>query len=775
MAQKNLVIVESPAKVKKIEGFLGPNYKVKSCRGHFRDLNPKGFGINIEEGFLPEYIIIQDKEDLIEKLRKDAKRADIVWLASDEDREGEAISWHLYESLGLTPEKTRRIVFHEITKEALLHAIEHPRMINQDLVDAQQARRVLDRIVGYELSPILWKRIKPSISAGRVQSVAVKLIVEREREIQHFTSTASFRITAHFILPDGHTFQATLAHNLPDKAGAEAFLMKCKGATFTIGKVEKRSVTKHPAAPFITSTLQQEAARKLGFSVSQTMSLAQRLYEAGHITYMRTDSVTLSSLAVGAAQSTITSLYGEKYAKSRQYKTKSKGAQEAHEAIRPTYIANTEIEGTAQEKRLYNLIWKRTVASQMASAELERTTATIEISTAPDQHFVAMGEMIKFDGFLQLYLESSDEDHTDEELSLLPSLVQGTHVDASTITATERFTRRPARFDEASLVRKLEELGIGRPSTYATTIQTIQYRDYVLKGNKEGTARDFTTLTFKKGSISEEIHSETVGADKSKLYPTDMGIVVTDFLQEAFPTIMDYDFTAKEEQEFDEIAMGKKQWSKTISAFYDRFHPIVENELTKKRTQKVGERILGEDPKSGRPVSAKISRFGPVVMIGKQGDEEKPLFASIPKEKSMETITFEEAMELFTLPRTIGTYEGDELVANVGRYGPYIRRGKAFTSIPPQYDPLKITLEEAIAVLQAEAAKGSGKTVINSFGEDDELIEILDGRYGPYIKHKGNNFRIPKGTDAKAITEEECRTIIANTDTTKKRAPRRKK
>ena len=669
--QKNLVIVESPAKAKTIEKFLGKDYKVMSSYGHIRDLKTKEFSIDIEHDYAPQYVIPADKKKLVSELKSEAKSAEQVWLASDEDREGEAISWHLYEVLGLKPENTKRIVFHEITKNAILHAIETPRDININLVNAQQARRVLDRIVGFELSPILWRKVKPALSAGRVQSVAVRLIVEREREINEFVSEAAFRVIANFILPDGTTvLKAELNRRLKDKKEVEAFLESCKNASFTIDDITTKPVKKSPAPPFTTSTLQQEAARKLGFTVAQTMMVAQRLYESGQITYMRTDSVNLSDLALAACKSTVISLMGERYVKTRQFATKTKGAQEAHEAIRPTDMSNETIAGTSQEQRLYELIWKRTVASQMAEAELEKTTATISISNS-EETFVAIGEVVIFDGYLRVYKESYDDDNEQEDESrLLPPLSKGQSLESKEISATQRFSMCPPRYTEASLVRKLEELGIGRPSTYAPTISTVQQRGYVVKGNSEGVKRPYEILKLKGNKITETVKTETTGNEKSKLLPTDVGIVVNDFLMSFFPEIMDYNFTASVEKEFDEVAEGEKEWTSVMKNFYDGFHPLVDKTMNAKSEHKVGERILGNDPVSGKPVSVKIGRFGPVIQIGIADDEEKPRFAHLPKGLSIETITLEEALDSFKLPKTLGEYEDKTVTVGVGRFGP---------------------------------------------------------------------------------------------------------
>ena len=763
--QKNLVIVESPAKAKTIEKFLGKDYKVMSSYGHIRDLKTKEFSIDIEHDYAPQYVIPADKKKLVSELKSEAKSAEQVWLASDEDREGEAISWHLYEVLGLKPENTKRIVFHEITKNAILHAIETPRDININLVNAQQARRVLDRIVGFELSPILWRKVKPALSAGRVQSVAVRLIVEREREINEFVSEAAFRVIANFILPDGTTvLKAELNRRLKDKKEVEAFLESCKNASFTIDDITTKPVKKSPAPPFTTSTLQQEAARKLGYSVSQTMMIAQRLYESGLITYMRTDSVNLSDLALGTAKEAIFETYGEKYYKFRQYHTKSKGAQEAHEAIRPTYISNVEAGSSSQEKKLYELIRKRTIACQMADAELERTTISVGIS-GQTERFVAVGEVISFEGFLQVYMESNDDDtEKEQENGLLPPVKLHETLSLKDIVATERFTQRPPRYTEASLVRRLEELGIGRPSTYAPTIQTIQNREYVVKGDKEGVERAYTVVSLSKGKIEEAEKTESVGADRNKLMPTDIGTVVNDFLMEYFPDVLDYNFTASVEKEFDSVAEGELVWTKAIDKFYKIFHPIVEATAAVKTEHKVGERELGIDPKSGNPVFVKIGRYGPVVQIGAAHADDKeapkPQFASLMKGQSIDTITLEEALKLFDLPRTVGEYEGKVMVAAVGRFGPFIRHDGKFVSIPKDLNPLTITAEEAIALIEGKRVKDEQR-FIKKFEEDPEM-EILKGRFGPYISYQKANYRIPKTvTDPTVLTLEDCKKIIA--------------
>ncbi len=760
--QKKLVIVESPAKAKTIEKFLGKDFKVLSSYGHIRDLKKKEFSIDVDKNFKPAYEIPADKKALVNTLKAEAKEAETVWLASDEDREGEAIAWHLYEVLKLKPENTKRIVFHEITKGAILKAIEQPRDIDLNLVNAQQARRILDRIVGFELSPVLWRKVKPSLSAGRVQSVAVRLIVEREREIHAFKSEAAYRVIAVFLVPDTDgklvEMKAELSRRIKTKEEAKAFLNACQGATFTIEDITTRPVKKTPPAPFTTSTLQQEAARKLGYTVAQTMMIAQRLYESGFITYMRTDSVNLSEYATASSKDAIIHMMGERYVHPRHFETKTKGAQEAHEAIRPTYMENQSIDGTAQEKKLYDLIWKRTIASQMADAELEKTTATISISKSGEV-FTAVGEVIKFDGFLRVYRESyDDESEQEDESRLLPPLKKGQKLEYGPIVATERFTQRPPRYTEASLVRKLEELGIGRPSTYAPTISTIQQREYVEKGNKDGEERTFNVLTLKDSQIKDEDHSEITGAEKSKLFPTDTGTVVNDFLTEYFPDILDYNFTASVEKEFDEIAEGEVQWTSIMKTFYDQFHPSVEKTLSIKTEHKVGERILGEEPGTGKTVSVKIGRFGPVVQIGTVDDEEKPRFAQMKKGQSMETITLEEALELFKLPRTIGEYEGKTVSVGIGRFGPYIQHNKVYVSLPKTLDPMKVTLEEAEQLILEKRAKEAERH-IKKFDEEPDM-EILNGRYGPYIAYKGNNYKIPKDIVPQDLSLKSCLELV---------------
>ena len=766
---KNLVIVESPAKAKTIEKFLGKDFEVLSSYGHIRDLKKKDFSVDIEHNYKPIYEIPADKKKLVETLKQEADKADMVWLASDEDREGEAIAWHLFEVLKLKPEKTKRIVFHEITKDAILHAIENPRDIDLNRVDAQQARRVLDRIVGFELSPVLWKKVKPALSAGRVQSVAVRLIVEREREISAFKPEAAYRVIGEFLLPGGELLKAELSQRLKTEDEAKALLEACKTARFSIGDVTVKPAKKSPAAPFTTSTLQQEAARKLGFSVAQTMMVAQRLYEAGHITYMRTDSVNLSSLAINTTKDEIVKTLGERYLHIRNYHTHTKGAQEAHEAIRPTYISHHEINASSQEKRLYELIWKRTIASQMNDAELEKTTVTIAVS-GRKEHFVAVGEVLKFDGFLKVYMESTDDEGDAEgNDKMLPALAKGDVLALSSVTATERFSQAPARYTEASLVRKLEELGIGRPSTYAPTISTIQQREYVEKGDRKGTERKYRMLTLHDGKIESGEKTELTGADKGKLLPTDIGVVVNDFLTEYFPDILNYNFTANVEQQFDDIAEGKTVWNDEIDHFYKLFHPVVESALALRLEHKVGERVLGTEPKSGRPVSVKIGRFGPLVQIGTPEDTEKPLFASLLKGQSMSTITLEEALKLFDLPRTLGDFEGKTVVVGIGRFGPYIRHDGKYVSLPKEFTPQGVSLEDAIILIQQKREQESQR-LIKKFDEDDEL-ELLNGRFGPYIAYKKKNYKLPKGSEPALLTFADCMKIVEDAD----KAPAKKK
>ena len=777
--QDNLVIVESPAKAKTIEKFLGSDFKVMSSYGHIRDLKKKELSID-KDTLEPDYVIPKDKEELVRKLKDSAKKASKVWLASDEDREGEAISWHLCEVLGLDEASTNRIVFHEITKPAILAAIEHPRHLDMNLVNAQQARRVLDRIVGFKLSPVLWRKVKPALSAGRVQSVAVRLIVEREREIQKFHSEPYYRINAIFAITNADGSQqevkAELDRRFLTHDEATAFLEKCKTADFAVETVNKKPLKRMPAPPFTTSTLQQEAARKLGFSVSQTMMVAQRLYESGLITYMRTDSVNLSSLCIGAAKEEIAKLYGPEYSAPRNFHTHSKGAQEAHEAIRPTYMANTTVEGTAQERRLYDLIWKRTAASQMAEAQIEKTTVGISISQA-DEHFVASGEMIKFDGFLKVYRESTDDEletPADELAHTLPALKEGDRLTRREITSTERYSQGPARYTEASLVHKLEELGIGRPSTYAPTISTIQQREYVQKGDKKGEERPYVIDTLKGLVITPTRKVELTGNEKGKLLPTDIGIVVNDFLMQNFPAIMDYNFTAKVEQQFDQIADGKEEWTDMMRHFDREFEPTVEKVMNARSEHKAGERRLGDDPQTGHPVFVKIGRYGPVVQIGTADDKEKPRFAQLPADKSIETITLDEALELFKLPRTVGDFEGKTVTIGAGRFGPYVLHDKKYVSIPKGEDPMAITLERAVELIEAKRSAEEQRH-LKQFAEDAKL-EVLNGRYGPYIAYDGKNYRIPRELHPKAaqLTYDECMDIVNNPPAPKKRAAKKK-
>jgi DNA topoisomerase-1 len=754
---KNLVIVESPAKAKTIEGFLGKGYTVRSSFGHIRDLEDKDLSVDVANGYRPNYVVPADKKKLVDELKKISNEADLVWLASDEDREGEAISWHLFETLGLKEENTRRIVFHEITKGAITRAIENPRQIDRNLVNAQQARRVLDRLVGYELSPILWKKVKPSLSAGRVQSVAVRLIVEREREVDSFKATSQFRVVA-ILTPQkgGRAFKAELPQRFATESEATEFLRSCIGAEFSVNDIQTRPSKRTPAPPFTTSTLQQEASRKLSMSVARTMKLAQDLYEQGKITYMRTDSVNLSELALNTAREAIIALYGEKYSQTRQYTSKAKGAQEAHEAIRPTYMNVQEIEGTPAHQKLYELIWKRTLASQMSDALIEKTTADITISSN-GAVLQANGEVIRFEGFLKVYTEGKDDEENEEGGSQLPAMTVGERLGLERIDATERFSQAPYRYTEASLVRKLEELGIGRPSTYAPTISTIINRNYVVKEDKTGTERSFRTVALKDGKLSHETKKETVGTEKSKLFPTDIGGVVTDFLVANFSDILDYNFTAQVEKEFDEIAQGKLEWVGMIDSFYKPFHSNAENTL--KTSEKVkGERLLGKDPASGRNLYARIGRFGPMIQIGDVEEEAKPLFASMRKDQRIETITIDEALDLFKLPREIGIHEGEKLVVNVGRFGPYVKFGKEFVSIG-KVDPMTITLEEAVGLIISNKERKE-KLVIHEFQDGSELIRVLQGRFGPYIASNGNNYKIPKGTEPGGLTLEDCRKLM---------------
>ena len=771
--QKNLVIVESPAKAKTIEKFLGKEYKVMSSFGHIRDLKKKDFSIDIDT-FAPTYEIPTDKKKVVEDLRKAAAQAETVWLASDEDREGEAISWHLFEVLELKAENTKRIVFHEITKDAITAAIQTPRNIDINLVNAQQARRVLDRIVGFKLSPVLWKKVKPSLSAGRVQSVAVRLIVEREREIQAFLPEAAYRVVATFMVPDADgnmtEMKAELGTRFKTKEEAEAFLQSCKTATFTIEEVQTKPGTKSPAAPFTTSTLQQEAARKLGFSVSQTMTIAQRLYESGQITYMRTDSTNLSGLCLGASKKLIIESMGEQYHQMRNFKTKAKGAQEAHEAIRPTYMDRQSIDAPSAERRLYELIWKRTIASQMAEAQFEKTTATISVSNSP-YTFTATGEVLMFDGFLRVYRASADEENEGQK-SLLPPLQCDQQLQYSEIQATERYTQRPNRYNEGSLVKKLEELGIGRPSTYAPTISTIQNRDYVVKEDSASQERTINVIKMKNGKMTDKMMHETYGSEKASLKPTDIGTVVNDFLIQYFPQVLDYNFTASIEKEFDEVAEGEKPWNGVIATFYKDFSPLIDKTMNEKQERKVGERVLGIDPQSGRQVSVKIGRFGPVVQIGTASETEKPRFAQLQKGQSIDSITLDEALNLFALPRTLGEWEGVPVVVNVGRFGPYVQVGKEFVSLPATLDPLSVSLDEAIELVQ-QKRQFEQKRQIKTFDENPD-VEILNGRYGPYIAMGGKNYKIPTGIDPASLDLAACLEIIEKA-AEKPATPRRRK
>ena len=778
--QENLVIVESPAKAKTIEKFLGSDFKVMSSYGHIRDLKKKELSID-KDTLQPDYVIPKDKEELVKKLKESAKKAHKVWLASDEDREGEAISWHLCEVLGLDEASTNRIVFHEITKPAILAAIARPRHLDMNLVNAQQARRVLDRIVGFKLSPVLWRKVKPALSAGRVQSVAVRLIVEREREIQQFNSEPYYRINAIFAITNANGSQsevkAELDKRFDNHDDAIAFLNQCKDSEFTVDSVTKKPLKRMPAPPFTTSTLQQEAARKLGFSVSQTMMVAQHLYENGLITYVRTDSVNLSKLCLGAAKEEIVKLYGEEYSSTRNFHTHSKGAQEAHEAIRPTYMSNTSIDGTSQERRLYDLIWKRTAASQMAEAQIEKTTVAIAMTGNSEQHFIANGEVVKFDGFLKVYRESTDDEQNepkDEFAHNLPVIKEGDKLTRREITSTERYSQGPTRYTEASLVHKLEELGIGRPSTYAPTISTIQQRDYVQKGDKKGEERPYIIDTLRGIKITPTRKVELTGNEKGKLLPTDIGIVVNDFLMDNFPVIMDYNFTAKVEQEFDQIADGKEEWTDMMRSFDKEFEPTVDKVMNARSEHKAGERKLGDDPKTGHPVFVKIGRYGPVVQIGTADDDEKPRFAQLPADKSMETITLDEALELFKLPRTVGEFEGKNVTIGAGRFGPYVLHDKKYVSIPKDEDPLTLTLERAIELIESKR-KAEEERHLKKFDEDPKL-EVLNGRYGPYIVYDGKNYRIPRDLHPKAaeLSYEQCMDIVNNPPAPKKRGAAKK-
>ncbi len=762
---KNLVIVESPAKAKTIEGFLGKDFIVKSSFGHIRDLSKKGLGVDIENDFEPRYEVSADKQKLIAELKKLAKDAEVVWLASDEDREGEAISWHLKETLALNDAKTKRIVFHEITKNAITNAINNPRTIDKNLVDAQQARRVLDRLVGFEISPVLWKKVKPALSAGRVQSVAVRLIVERESEIKNFQTTYNYRVSAVFTIIDDQNSQsihAELSRRLPSREEAQAFLERCIGAKYQVSDVETRPAKKSPAPPFTTSTLQQEASRKLGMSVARTMLLAQKLYESGKITYMRTDSVNLSDLALNMAKKEISEQYGDKYVKIRNYKTKAKGAQEAHEAIRPTDLSKQKVSSDASEQRLYDLIRKRTIASQMADAELERTNVNIAISNASgifDERFIARGEVIKFDGFLKVYLESTDEENSEEDEALLPQIKTGDHLQLIEMDATQKFSQQPPRYTEASLVKKLEELGIGRPSTYSPTISTIQKREYVVKEDRQGIKRDYDFLSLKNNKIKYTLKSENTGAEKGKLFPTEIGSLVTTFLIQNFENILDYNFTANVEKEFDDIAQGFRVWNEMIKEFYGPFARQVKDTLEKSEKVKA-ERLLGTDPQSGNNVYVRIGRFGPMVQIGETEAEEKPKFAGLKKGQTMDSLTLEEALKLFDFPRVIGEYEDAELSVSIGRFGPYVKHRSAFYSLAKTDDPSGIDADRAIEIIEEKRRKESER-IIKVF-EEDETIQVLNGRYGPYIAQGKTNYKIPKTVDPHALTLEEVRQIISN-------------
>ena len=759
----NLVIVESPAKAKTIQKFLGKDYKVMSSYGHIRDLEKKDFSIDINNGFEPLYVIPEDKEELVAELKKASKSAKTVWLASDEDREGEAIAWHLSQVLDLKKENTKRIVFHEITKPAIMAAIENPRDIDENLVDAQQARRVLDRIVGFELSPVLWKKIKPALSAGRVQSVAVRLLAEREKEIREFKSEQYYRVGSELLTSGEAVVPCELNKRFADREHAVELLEHCKDTTFTVADIQVKPLKKCPAPPFTTSTLQQEASRKLGFSVAQTMRIAQSLYESGHITYMRTDSVNLSSLAIGTISHEIKETLGEKYLKVRKWHTSSKGAQEAHEAIRPTFISNHDINGNAQEKKLYNLIWKRTIASQMSDAQVEKTQVDISIQGRPEMH-IANGEVVKFDGFLKVYFETEDEDNINNapssEFHMLPPMQVGDKLSLKEMIATQRFTQQPNRYSEAMLVKRLEELGIGRPSTYAPTISTIQARDYVVKGESKGVKRSFEQIVLKGNKISTKSKSELVGNEKGKLIPTDVGMVVNDFLTKYFPQILDYNFTAKVESEFDDIAEGKRKWNDEIKDFYDDFHKNIEEVSSLRLEHKVGERMLGTDPATGKPVSVKIGRYGPLVQLGSTDDADKPRFASLMKDQSVATITLDEALKLFDMPRMLGIYEHEEIQVAIGRFGPYIKHAGKFVSIPKDMSPYSITFDEAIQLINDNRAN-KAKKILKTFDEEPEM-QVLNGRYGAYISYQGKNYKIPKKMEAEKLTLDDCRAIVAD-------------
>jgi DNA topoisomerase I, bacterial len=772
---KNLVIVESPAKAKTIEGFLGAEFIVKSSFGHIRDLSKKELGVDIGKGFVPNYEISPDKLKIVKELKKLADAAEIIWLASDEDREGEAISWHLSEALKLKKERTKRIVFHEITKTAIMEAIQNPREIDLHLVDAQQARRILDRLVGFELSPILWKKVKPSLSAGRVQSVAVRLIAEKEDEIRQFRSSFAYRITALFTITNESgtaTFDAELPKRYATKAEAVAFLQSCIPATFSVADIDKKPARKSPAPPFTTSTLQQEASRKLSFSVAKTMLVAQQLYESGKITYMRTDSVNLSNMALGMGKEEITRLYGKEYVKTRQYTTRTKGAQEAHEAIRPTYLNQSSVSGDSSQQRLYELIWKRTIACQMADAELEKTNVTIDVSTSKEK-FIAKGEVIRFDGFLKVYFESTDDENSDGEKNMLPPMKVGEPLSLNEMLAVQKFAQQPARYTEASLVKKLEELGIGRPSTYAPTISTIQKREYVVKEDRDGIVRPFEHIVLKHGKLKESVKTEKTGFEKSKLSPTDIGEVVNKFLVQYFGDILDYNFTANVEKEFDEIAAGQKAWNQMIGEFYHPFHKKVLETLETSERMK-GERLLGKDPVSGKNIYVKIGRYGPLAQIGEAEDEEKPRFAGLKKTQSLDQITLDEALALFEYPRALGEFEGEPVTVAIGRFGPYVKHKAAFYSLHKTDDPATIDISRAIEIIVNKRLVESER-LIKKF-EGPSLIQVLRGRFGPYITMDKNNYKIPKGTEPETLTLEDCQRIIKVSDAEpKKKVPFRRK
>jgi DNA topoisomerase-1 len=770
---KNLVIVESPAKAKTIGGFLGNDYTVRSCMGHVADLSKKDLGVDVGKGFLPKYIVSPDKKKIVSELKRLAQDSEYVWLASDEDREGEAIAWHLMETLGLKKENTRRIAFHEITKPAILDAIDNPRELDMNLVNAQQARRVLDRLVGFELSPLLWKKIKPALSAGRVQSVAVRLIVEREEEIRNFQSVSFYRVSGDFVISEGKklkTISAELNRRFQTKEEAAAFLKQCMNASYKVEDVETKPSRKSPPPPFTTSTLQQEASRKLGFSVANTMRIAQELYESGKITYMRTDSVNLSDMAIAMARKEVTDTFGEEYVKTRRYATKTKGAQEAHEAIRPTYLREKATEGDRSSKRLYELIWKRTIASQMADAELEKTNVTIGISEKTEK-FIAKGEVIRFDGFLKVYMESSDEENPDEQEGVLPPLKTGEELDLGVMVAQQKFTQQPFRFTEATLVKKLEELGIGRPSTYAPIISTIQKREYVVKEDRPGIQRVYNVITMKDNVMTEEARTETVGYEKSKLFPTDIGGLVTSFLVQNFDNILDYNFTATVEEEFDEIAEGNLVWQEMLKEFYFPFHTKIEDTLETSKKVK-GEKLLGTDPATGLNVYVKIGRFGPMAQLGEADNTDKPRFAALKKGQSIETITLEETLDLFKLPRTLGEFEKSDVVVSAGKFGPYIRHNSLFYSLPKQDDPLEVSLDRAIEIIY-EKKQEEIRKLIKDYPEDTD-IKVLNGRYGPYISFKKENYKIPKGKNAADLTYEDIKIILSQSQPTKSKSKKKK-